>query len=67
MMPKELPNYRLNMELLNNRFPAHDMLSYKDVMEVTGWTLNTVKRHFNFNSGKKLSKVDLARWMCGNT
>jgi hypothetical protein len=64
-MAREHPEYRLNLELLNNRFPAYDMLNYKDVMEVTGMSINTVKKHFRFNSANKLSKVSLARWMCG--
>lgn len=63
-MSREHPDYRLNLELLNKRFPDYDMLNYKDVMEFTGMSINTVKKHFRFNAAKKLSKVALARWMC---
>ena len=65
-MAREPENYRLNLELLNNRFPDHDMLTREEVMTVTGFkSINTVQKWFNFNKVHRLSKVDLARWMCG--
>ena len=64
-MPREPENYRLNLAILNTRFPDHDMLTLKEVMTVTGYrSVNTAKKHFAFARGR-LSKVALARWMCG--
>ena len=65
-MPREHPDYRNNIALLNERFPDHDMLGYQDVMALYGWSLNTVKKHFPFNPDtKKICKTTLARLMCG--
>ena len=64
-MAREPENYRLNLEIINTRFPDHDMLTYDEVMTVIGCkSINTVKKHFNFVCGR-LSKAALARWMCG--
>lgn len=64
-MPREPENYRLNLEILNTRFPDHDMLTHDEVMTVIGCrSINTVKNRFDFVCGR-LSKVSLARWMCG--
>ena len=35
-MAREKEGYRENLEILNNRFPDHDMLSIEEIMQVTG-------------------------------
>ena len=66
-MPREHPDYRNNLAILNERFPDYDMLDAKDVMAVYHYTsMNTVKKNFPFDEKtKKISKAALARIMCG--
>lgn len=66
-MAREKDGYRENLEILNRRFPEHEMLSIEQVMEVTGYrSRNTVLKHFEGRFvNKRLSKVYLARYMCG--
>ena len=66
-MPREKEGYRENLELLNIRFPDHDMLSIEEVMAVTGVSSRTTfSKYFGCNLvNKRLSKVFLARYMCG--
>lgn len=66
-MAREKKFYRDNLELLNTRFPKHDMLSIRDVMDVTGFqTRERVMRHLGERfQGTVISKAALADWMCG--
>lgn len=66
-MPREIDGYRENLELLNNRFPDHDMLTAEEVRQVTGFSdMRTVKKYFgNHFNGNRISKVHVARFMCG--
>lgn len=67
-MAREKECYRENLELLNNRFPEHDMLSMEEVLQVTGYTdRRTLFKYIPVKnwSNRKLSKVFLARYMCG--
>lgn len=66
-MAREKEGYRENLELLNNRFPDHDLLSMEEVMQVTGYTdRRTLLKYMGKNFvNKRLSKVYLARYMCG--
>lgn len=67
-MAREKEGYRENLELLNTRFPACDMLTVEQVMEVTGWrNYRTINKYFGdrFTHGKTISKVYVASWMCG--
>ena len=67
-MAREKEGYRDNLELLNIRYPDHDMLTMQEVMTVTGYTSrNTVLKHLGdkFGKNKKLCKTKLANWMCG--
>ena len=66
-MAREKEGYRENLELLNNRFPDHDMLSIEEVMQVTGYKKrDTVRKHLGKSFvNKRLSKTALARYMCG--
>lgn len=66
-MAREKEGYRENLEILNNRFPNVDMLSQEQVMQVIGCTdRRTLRRKIPANwAGGKLSKVYLARYMCG--
>ena len=66
-MSREKDGYRENLEILNNRFPDHDLLTMAEVMVVTGYgSRNTVLKHLGTKFvGGRLSKAHLARWMCG--
>ncbi len=66
-MAREKEGYRDNLELLNERFPNVDMLNMTQVMAVIGCTdRRTLMRKIpkNWVNGR-LSKVFLARYMCG--
>lgn len=68
-MAREKEGYRENLELLNIRFPACDMLTVEQVMEITGWRdYRTINKYFGdrFTRGKTISKVYVASWMCGS-
>ena len=42
-MAAEKAGYRENLELLNNRFPDHDLLTIEEIKQVTGFgSRNTV-------------------------
>lgn len=66
-MAREKPDFRDNLELLNMRFPDYDMLTIQDVMQVTGYTsVNTIKKYLGKSFvNKRISKIALARYMCG--
>lgn len=66
-MAREKEFYRENLEILNTRYPDHDMLTYEEIMKVTGFgSVNTVKRNLGkYIVGRKISKAALARYMCG--
>lgn len=66
-MAREKDGYRENLELLNMRFPDHDMLSVEEVRQVIGVSsVKTVRKHLGQHfSGNRISKVHLARYMCG--
>ena len=66
-MAREKDGYRENLELLNNRFPEHDLLSMEQVMQVTGDSdRRTLLKHLGQSFvNKRISKVFLARYMCG--
>jgi hypothetical protein len=66
-LAREKDGYRENLELLNVRFPQHDMLSMEQVMEVTGYkSKNTVQKHLGSKFvSNRISKVYLAIYMCG--
>lgn len=66
-MAREKEGYRENLELLNVRFPEHDMLTSEEVMQVTGYRKrDTVMRHLGDKFvNNRISKVYLARYMCG--
>lgn len=66
-MAREKEFYRDNLELLNSRYPTHDMLSVQEVMAVLGWTdPRTVKKYLGKHIvNGRLCKPALARYMCG--
>ena len=66
-MAREKEGYRENLEILNVRYPDHDMLTVEEVMQVTGIrTKDTVRKHLGqFYVNRRISKVALARYMCG--
>lgn len=66
-MGREKPDYRANLELLNERFPDHDMLSIRETMDATGFTSKTTIRKYlgKYMVGKRISKAAVARFMCG--
>lgn len=66
-MAREKEGYRDNLELLNARFPDSDLLSMEQVMQVTGYTdRRTIAKYLGkYIVNNRLSKVFLARYMCG--
>lgn len=66
-MAREKEFYRENLEILNTRYPDHDMLSIEEVMQVTGYTsLTTIRKIFGtMMVNRRISKAALARYMCG--
>lgn len=66
-MAREKEGYRENLELLNLRFPDHDLLTMEEVMQVTGYTdrRTIIKYLGKYIVNNRLSKVYLARYMCG--
>ena len=66
-MARELDGYRDNLALLNERFPDHDLLTMAEVKQVTGFKhKDTVMKHLGSKFvNHRLSKVALARYMCG--
>jgi hypothetical protein len=67
-MAREKEGYRDNLELLNLRFPNHDLLTFEEVMQVTGYTdRRSIRKYFGSQIiNNRLSKVYLARYMCGS-
>ena len=66
-MAREKECYRENLEILNTRYPDHDMLSIEEIMQVTGYTSNnTIRKYFGKALvNRRISKAALARYMCG--
>lgn len=66
-MAREKAFYRENLEILNNRYPDHDMLSVEEIMQVTGIkSLTTIRKVFGkMLVNRRLSKAALANYMCG--
>lgn len=66
-MAREKDGYRENLELLNQRFPDHDMLSVEEVQQVTGFaSVKTVRKYLGqYFCSNRISKVHVARFMCG--
>ena len=64
-MPREHPDYRDNLELLNAMFPGAALLQAYQVRQATGWTSDrTVRRNLPTINGR-VSKVALAKFLCG--
>ena len=66
-MAREKEGYRENLELLNTRFPDHDMLTVEEVQQATGFASpKTVRKHLGQHfCSNRISKVHVARFMCG--
>lgn len=66
-MAREHPDYRANLEILNSRYPDHDMLSVEETMQVTGYKKrDSVMKHLGGSFvNNRISKAALARYMCG--
>ena len=66
-MGREKEGYRENLELLNLRFPDHDLLSMDEVLAATGYkSKNTINKHLGDKLVNKwISEVYLALYMCG--
>ena len=66
-MAREHPDYRNNIELLNERFPDYDMLTIEEVMQVMNVkSRKTVLKHLGTSFvSNRISKARLARFMCG--
>lgn len=66
-MAREHPDYRANLEILNIRYPDHDMLSVDDALQVTGYKKrDTIMKYLGGSFvNNRISKAALARYMCG--
>lgn len=66
-MSREKEFFRDNLELLNIRFPDHDMLTFEEVKQVMGWTdTRTVKKYLGKHIvNERVCKPALARYMSG--
>ena len=67
-MGREKDGYRENLELLNIRFPEHDLLTIEEVKQVTGFgSRKTILKYLGkyMIGNSKISKVYVARFMCG--
>lgn len=66
-MAREKEFFRDNLELLNSRYPDHDMLSFDEVKQVMGWSdTRTVKKYLGQHIvNERVCKPALARFMCG--
>ena len=63
-MPREYPDYRNTIEQLNRLFPGRELLTIKEVMQITGYrSVNSVKKYFPFANGR-INKATLARCLC---
>ena len=58
-MPKEPATYRLNLELINSKYPQKEIFTLKDIMLMNGMSRPTAQKEFPF-AGKYISKVNLA-------
>ena len=64
-MPREKPDYRANLERLNDLYPDHEMLTIPETMKVMGYrSKDTAKKYVPFTN-RRVSKATLARIMCG--
>lgn len=66
-MPREKQDYRANLEILNMLYPNQAMLTEQQAMEITGYKDRRTLRKYLGESiaNHRISKVALARWMCG--
>lgn len=62
-MAREHPEYRKLIEQLNNYVPGREVLTMDEVMQITGYSRDSVKRHYPFK-GTRVTKVRLANLMC---
>lgn len=61
-MSREKPGYRDILADLHRQYPDVDMLTPAQVAEVTGMTVQTVRRKFAFNRlTRQVAMADLAR------
>lgn len=64
-MPREKPDYRDNLELLNILYPGVVMLDIDQVKAITGWLDSRTVRKYLPVVGDRVSKVAVAKMMCG--
>lgn len=62
-MPVEREGYRDNLARIVEKFPHKEMLTKKDVANLTGLDQRTVSKHFPFRNNY-ISVAILARHMC---
>lgn len=63
-MPRELTDYRRNLERLNELFPDKEMLNIDEAARVWGCHRTCIRKHVPFTN-RRVSKVTLARIMSG--
>ena len=60
-MPREKEDFRVNLELLLEHFPNKKILTIREVSEYLGKSPNAVRRRFDYEKGKGITIVSLAR------
>jgi len=65
-MPREMENFRANLDRLDEAFPSKNVLSISDVVRYTEQNYRTVKKFFPFKKGFGISKVSVARILSSN-
>lgn len=64
-MPREKPDFRDNLEFLNQEYPGLAMLEIDIVKKLTGWKdTRTIAKYLPI-IGDRVPKVALAKLMCG--
>ena len=66
-MSREHPYYRLNLELINERYPDGASLTIHEAMDITRIkSIATLRKHFGpYIVGGKVSKAVIANYLCG--
>lgn len=59
-MAREKPLFRNNLDRLDEAFPNREVLKYKDIADITGLSLRTVKKYYQKHYKKELGGISKA-------
>lgn len=66
-MPREYPDYRVNLDLLDRLYPGKVSLRYDNICKLFGYSKRTAIRHWKSVYDKRVGgvpKATIARAMC---